>query len=52
MSKASRLDLAAAYLYVPKTKIDNDQAAVGRGRITGEYDSSVWILGAQYSLAF
>ncbi|MCK9259781.1 MAG: outer membrane protein transport protein, partial [Azoarcus sp.] len=52
MSKASRLDLAAAYLYVPKTKIDNDQAAAGRGRVTGEYDSSVWILGAQYSLAF
>ncbi|AWI75960.1 long-chain fatty acid transporter [Parazoarcus communis] len=52
MSKASRLDLAAAYLYVPKTKIDNDQAADGRGRVTGEYDSSVWILGAQYSLAF
>ncbi|MDX9839255.1 MAG: outer membrane protein transport protein [Azoarcus sp.] len=52
MSKASRLDLAAAYLYVPKTKIDNDQTAAGRGRVTGEYDSSVWILGAQYSLAF
>lgn len=50
--KGSTVDLGAAYLYVPKTKIDNNQAAAGRGRVTGEYDSSVWILGAQYSLAF
>ncbi|CAL93084.1 OmpP1/FadL family transporter [Azoarcus olearius] len=48
----ARVDLGLAYLYVPKTKIDNDQAALGRGRVTGEYDSSVWILGAQYSVAF
>lgn len=50
--KGATLDLGAAYLYVPKTKIDNDQVALGRGRVTGEYDSSVWILGAQYSVAF
>jgi long-chain fatty acid transport protein len=52
VSKANTLDLGAAYLYVPKTKIDNDQQADGRGRVTGEYTSSVWILGAQYSMAF
>lgn len=52
MSNGARLDLAAAYLYVPDTRIDNNQAAAGRGRVTGEYDSSVWILGAQYSMAF
>lgn len=52
VAKGSTVDLGAAYLYVPKTKIDNNQAALGRGRVTGEYDSSVWILGAQYSLAF
>lgn len=51
-SKTTTLDLGAAYLYVPKTKIDNDQIAAGRGRVTGEYNSSVWILGAQYSMAF
>ena len=51
-TKTSALDLGVAYLYVPKTKIDNDQTALGRGRVTGEYDSSVWILGAQYSMAF
>lgn len=52
VSKTNTLDLGAAYLYVPKTKIDNDQTALGRGRVTGEYTSSVWILGAQYSMAF
>lgn len=52
VSGSSTMDLGAAYLYVPRTKIDNDQSASGRGRVTGEYDSSVWILGAQYSVAF
>ncbi len=51
-TQASTVDLGLAYLYVPKTKIDNNQAADGRGRVTGDYDSSVWIVGAQYSLAF
>jgi long-chain fatty acid transport protein len=52
VSKTNTLDLGAAYLYVPDTKIDNDQTAQGRGRVTGEYTSSVWIFGAQYSMAF
>lgn len=52
VSKTNTLDLGAAYLHVPKTKVDNDQLADGRGRVTGEYTSSVWILGAQYSMAF
>lgn len=52
VSKGNTLDLGASYLYVPKTKIDNNQLADGRGRVTGEYTSSVWILGAQYSMAF
>ncbi|WP_018988346.1 OmpP1/FadL family transporter [Aromatoleum toluclasticum] len=56
VSKTNTLDLGAAYLYVPKTKIDNNQITANpltnRGRVTGEYDSSVWILGAQYSMAF
>ncbi len=50
--KAASVDLGVAYLYVPDTKIDNDQSALGRGRVTGEYDSSVWIVGAQYSMVF
>ena len=48
----NRFDLGVAYLLIPKTGINNDQITAGRGRVTGEYDSSVWLLGGQYSLAF
>jgi len=50
--KASRVDLGLAYLFVPESHIDNDQLAQGRGLVKGSYEASVWILGAQYSLAF
>ncbi len=51
-TKTTTLDVGGAYLYVRDTKIDNDQSAAGRGRVTGEYESDVWIFGAQYSMAF
>jgi long-chain fatty acid transport protein len=50
--KATRVDLGLAYLFVPESHIDNNQVAQGRGLVRGTYDASVWILGAQYSLAF
>lgn len=51
--KASRLDLGVSYIYVKDSKINNNQAASGRGTVIGEYnDSSIWVLGAQYSLSF
>lgn len=50
--KVSTLDLGVAYLYVPESKINNDQLADGRGTVTGVYDARVWTLGAQYSRAF
>lgn len=52
IGRDGKLDLGAAYLYVRDTKIDNNQLAAGRGWVKGSYDSSVWILGAQYSQAF
>ena len=52
VSKDSLLDVGVAYLYVPESTIDNNQAALGRGRVAGVYDARVWIFGAQYSLAF
>jgi len=52
IDKSSMLDLGVAYLYVPESKIDNNQAALGRGYVKGAYDARVWILGAQYSMAF
>jgi long-chain fatty acid transport protein len=52
-SKASRLDLGVSYIYVKESKINNDQRAAGRGLVIGEYnDSSIWLLGAQYSMSF
>ncbi|WP_418648069.1 OmpP1/FadL family transporter [Thauera butanivorans] len=52
-SRASTLDLGVAYLHVDDTKINNGDAAdPQKGLVRGEYDSSVWILGAQYSQAF
>ncbi|NLD68275.1 MAG: transporter [Limnobacter sp.] len=55
-SRDARLDVGLAYLYVPDTKIDNDQLSAdparNRGRVTGEYRSKVWLLGVQYSMAF
>jgi len=47
-----RVDLGLAYLIIDKTRINNDQQSDGRGLVRGEYDSSVLILGAQYSMAF
>ncbi|CAI07407.1 OmpP1/FadL family transporter [Aromatoleum aromaticum] len=51
-TKTTTLDVGGAYLYVRDTKIDNDQSAAGRGRVTGEYETDVWLFGAQYSMAF
>lgn len=51
-SKGTALDLGVAYLYVKDAKIDNNQSGDNRGRVTGNYEDSAWILGAQYSIAF
>ena len=52
-NRASTLDLGAAYLYVDDTRINNGSAAdPSKGLVKGEYDSSVLILGAQYSMSF
>jgi len=50
--RGSTVDLGITYLYMSDPSIDNSQAAQGRGRITGNYNNSAWILGAQYSHAF
>lgn len=61
LSKASALDVGAAYLYVKDAEIDNNQSQTGltlaaqsanRGTVKGTYDNSAWILGAQFSMAF
>ena len=51
--KASRLDFGVTYIYVKDSDINNDQTANGRGLVAGEYNnSSIWLLGAQYSMSF
>ncbi len=52
LAKDSTLDFGVAYLYLKDAQIDNNQTATGRGRVTGTYQDSGWILGAQYSAAF
>ncbi len=55
-NKGSRLDLGLAYLYVRDTRINKlvNTASQGYegGRVTGKYDGSLWVFGAQYSQAF
>ena len=52
VNKDSLVDLGLAYLHVPESHIDNNQTALGRGRVSGVYDARVWIFGPQYSMAF
>lgn len=49
---ASALDIGFAYLIIKDPKVNNDQAAAGRGIVRGEYDAKAYILGAQYSMNF
>ncbi|MCP5248624.1 MAG: outer membrane protein transport protein [Candidatus Accumulibacter sp.] len=55
-AREQTVEFGLAYLYIPNTKINQNESSANpltnRGTVTGNYDSSVWILGAQYSLAF
>ncbi|UCV13926.1 OmpP1/FadL family transporter [Quatrionicoccus australiensis] len=51
-TKDSTLDLGVTRLFVQDSKIDNDQFSDGRGRVTGSYKATAWIIGAQYSMSF
>ncbi|CAG4884909.1 Long-chain fatty acid transporter [Georgfuchsia toluolica] len=50
--KDSALDVGAAYLIMQDASINNNQAAAGRGQVTGTYKDSSWLLGVQYSASF
>jgi long-chain fatty acid transport protein len=51
-SKSATLDIGGAYLYIKDAEIDNNQTLQGRGRVTGTFEDSAWLFGAQYSMAF
>lgn len=50
-SKEGTLDIGAAYLFVKDTDINAVSASTGT-TVKGSYDSSVWVLGVQYSRSF
>ncbi len=53
LSPSSKIDASIAFVHVRDSKIDNDQTAGGRGRVTGEFTGvNFWLLGAQYSSSF
>ena len=52
-----QLDFGVAYLFVPESHINNNLSTptsptTDKGYVKGVYDARVWILGAQYSMAF
>jgi long-chain fatty acid transport protein len=54
-----RIDFGLARILIKDAAIDNDQGvgaslanATPRGRVTGTYDSKLWLFGVQYSRAF
>lgn len=51
-TKDTTLDVGLAHLFVKDSKIDNNQTADGRGRVTGSFEASAWIIGTQLSIAF
>lgn len=55
-TQTSKLDLGVSYLAVNESSINNNQTSAdptkNRGTVSGKYDARVWILGAQYSMAF
>ena len=51
-NKTSKLDMGVSYIYIRDSDINNNQTALGRGTVTGDYSGNIWILGAQYSMAF
>jgi long-chain fatty acid transport protein len=51
-SNDDRVDFGLARIFIKDADIDNDQTAAGRGRVTGTYESKLWLFGVQYSRAF
>lgn len=51
-SKDTKVDFGLAYIMVRDAKINNDQTSTGQGLVNGQYTGNIWVLGAQYSMAF
>jgi long-chain fatty acid transport protein len=51
-SRSSMLDLGYAFIKVKDADINNNQNAAGRGTVTGSYEATVNVFGAQYQHTF
>ena len=51
-SADGRVDFGLTRILIKDADINNNQVAAGRGRVTGTYDSKLWVFGVQYSHAF
>jgi long-chain fatty acid transport protein len=51
-SRSSTLDLGYAFIKVKDADINNNQNAAGRGTVTGSYEATVNVFGAQYQHTF
>jgi len=52
VSRNGALDIGYAYVKVKDADINNNQAALGRGVVTGTYEGTVHVLGIQYQQSF
>ena len=52
LNGGSTLDVGVSYLSFADNSINNDQIALGRGLVKGNYSGNAWILGVQYSVPF
>ncbi|MDQ7989366.1 MAG: outer membrane protein transport protein [Candidatus Dactylopiibacterium sp.] len=50
--KTTTLDLGMSYIYIPDTKVHAEHTSAGQGRVVGNYDGSIILLGAQLSKRF
>jgi long-chain fatty acid transport protein len=52
MSPTSKFDVGYSHLFISDAKIDDNQIAIGNGRVRGDFEGSVDILSMQYTHNF
>ena len=52
MGRSGKLDLGYSFVKVKDADINNNQAAAGRGIVTGTYSADIHVFGLQYQHTF
>ncbi|MBV9362095.1 MAG: porin, partial [Betaproteobacteria bacterium] len=52
VSKNDKLDFGYSYIRVKDADINNNQAATGKGVVTGTYNADIQLIGVQYQHTF